>query len=420
MQVSPHMKEWLAKYGPLAAFAAAIPGVVYLAVQPGPADRFRSLLKADRPGAAALRSQDGPPGPEGSARVAHMPTPEFVKGIYVSSATAGHKGRFGELVDLVDRTELNAMVIDIKDDRGAIAFAPVTPWLQPYASEKPELGSLAEFTRPLREKDVYLIARLFVFKDPWLVQKRPEFAVKRAGGGVWRDRRGTPWIDPAVREVWQYNAAIAREAFASGFDEVQLDYIRFLSDGDMKAAVYPVYDGKVPKAEVMRSFFAYMDAELREKNGIPISGDLFGLTLWNHSTDLNIGQRLEHAARHFDFVSPMVYPSHYPSGFKGFTNPSDHPYEVVHDNLVKGEAVFEALRQEDLELRAKNPDLSLRIATVRPWLQDFDLGADYTPAMVKAQMKATEDGGGSGWLFWNARNVYTESAFAPIEKKSEE
>jgi hypothetical protein len=336
-----------------------------------------------------------------------------VRGIYVSSATAGTAKRFAQLTDLVDRTELNAMVIDVKDGRGALAFIPASAALAPFASENPELGALRDLTGPLHEKGIYLIARVFVFQDPWLVEKRPDLAVKRKSGGIWRDRRGTPWLDPASREVWKYNAAIARDAYAGGFDEVQFDYIRFLSDGDMSAAAYPAYDGKTAKADVIRSFFGYMDAEVREKSGIPISADLFGLTMWAHDSDLNIGQKLDSAARHFDYVSPMVYPSHYPSGFEGFANPADHPYEVVHDNLVKGDEVFAAIRKDDLALREKNPGLSLKIASVRPWLQDFDLGADYTPDMVRAQMKASVDGGASGWIFWNARNVYTESAFAP-------
>lgn len=415
MMQSPNLtriRDWLAKYGAFVAFAAAVPGIVYLSMQPGPADRFRPLFIAERPGEAALRADDGPPGPSAQEAVSHVPLPAFVKGIYVSASTAGTARRFGQLVDLVDRTELNAMVIDVKDGDGAISFVPSDATLAPYAASKPGLGKLGEFTKPLHDKGIYLIARVFVFQDPWLVEKRPDLAVKRLGGGVWRDRRGTPWLDPASREVWKYNAAIAREAYAGGFDEVQFDYIRFLSDGNMASAVYPAYDGKTPKADVIRSFFGYMDAELREKSGIPISADLFGLTMWAHDSDLNIGQRLDNAARHFDFISPMVYPSHYPAGFEGFANPADHPYEVVHDNLVKGQKVFDALRQEDLALREKNPALSLKVAGVRPWLQDFNLGADYTPDMVKAQMKASVDGGASGWIFWNARNVYTESAFA--------
>jgi hypothetical protein len=181
-----------------------------------------------------------------------------------------------------------------------------------------------------------------------------------------------------------------------------------------------VYDGKTPKSEVISSFFAYMDAELREKSGIPISADLFGLTMWQHDYDLNIGQRLEPAARHFDFISPMVYPSHYPAGFMGFPNPSTRPYEVIKEDMLRGQKVFDKLLAERAAALTLNPDADMKVATVRPWLQYFDLGAHYPADMVRAQMRATEEGGGTGWLFWNARNVYTESAYATVEKNGEQ
>ncbi|HTK05461.1 MAG TPA: putative glycoside hydrolase [Candidatus Eisenbacteria bacterium] len=413
------LNRLLARYGALAAFAAAIPAVAYLVVQPGPAERFRPLFMAERPGSAAVRADLGPAGPLGPTEAEHVTTPAFVKGIYVSADTAAAKRRFAQLVDLVDRTELNAMVIDVKDGRGALAFAPESEALKPFASERPQLGELRAFTGPLHEKGIYLIARVFVFQDPWLVSKKPEYAVQRLGGGVWRDRRGTPWMDPASRDVWKYNAAVAKEVYAAGFDEVQFDYIRFLSDGNLSTAVYPAYDRTTPKSEVIASFFGYMDAELREKHGIPISADLFGLTMDQHEYDLGIGQRLEPAARHFDFVSPMVYPSHYASGYQGFANPAAHPYEVARHSIMAGWPVLDALKAEDDALRERSPGLSLRIGTIRPWLQDFDLGAHYTAEMVRGQMKAAIEGKASGWLFWNAKNVYTEAAYAPAGEEGD-
>ena len=352
-----------------------------------------SFFSVEKPGEAALRANNGP----GSfyPRPSSNPTPAFVKGIYVSAAMAGDRKLFAELVDLVDTTELNTMVIDLKNGNGAIAFAPQSVKLQPYTETRPSFGSLETFTKPLHDKGIYLIGRLFVFQDPWYVEKHPEFAVRRSDQNIWRDRRGIPWLDPASRDVWKYNVAIAREA-------VMGDYVRFPTDGNLKSLSYPVYDGKKTKAEVMNSFFSYLDTELREKSGIKTSVDLFGLTMWQHNTDLNIGQKLDSGVRHFDFISPMVYPSHYPNGFEGFPNPATHPYEIVHDNMVRGQIVFDAVREENKS----------RVATARPWLQDFDLGAHYTPEMVQLQMKATVDGGGSGWLLWNARNVYTVSALA--------
>jgi hypothetical protein len=151
------------------------------------------------------------------------------------------------------------------------------------------------------------------------------------------------------------------------------------------------------------------------------SVDLFGLTMWQHDYDLNIGQRLVDALPHFDYISPMVYPSHYPSGFNGHANPAAVPYEVIYSNMMRGQELVERIEREDAERVTANPGLQpAKLATFRPWLQDFDLGAVYTADMVRGQFRATEEGGGSGWLVWNAANRYTESAFLPAEDDSSE
>jgi hypothetical protein len=349
----------------------------------------------------------------GPAATAHLATPKFVKGIYVTSSTVSSKRRFAELVDLVDRTELNTMVIDVKDSNGNLAFVTGSTQLKSHMEKKPALGDLPAFTAPLHEKGIYLIARIFVFQDPALVAARPELAVRNAAGGIWRNKNGVPWLDAASEEVWKYDAEVAKEAYDGGFDEVQFDYIRFPSDGSIHSIKYPVFDGSKPKAEVLRDFFAYLDTELRVKHGIPTSVDLFGLVMWAHASDLGIGQRLEYAIPHFSFISPMVYPSHYADGFDGFANPATEPYRVVYDNLVKGKEVFATIDAENERRKAAEPpEEEMRVASVRPWIQDFDLGAKYGADKVRAQMKASVDGGASGWLLWNARNVYTEAALS--------
>lgn len=392
------------RYGLVLVIIIAIPPTLYLGQEAVP-ELFRPMVFADRPQDSAVRAGLGP---EDARR--RIEIPEYVKGIYLTSATVGHARRFGELMDLVERTELNAMVIDVKNWRGELAFAPNDESLVPYAAERPEMVDLDAMTAMLKEKGIYLIARIFVFQDPSFAEKRPELAVQRVGGGLWRDWRGVLWLDPAAKGVWKYNVAVAKEVFNRGFDEVQFDYIRFPSDGPMSTIVYPSYDGETPKHEVMRQFFTYLDRELRVRNGIPTSVDLFGLTMWNFESDMGIGQRLVDAAPHFDFISPMVYPSHYPTGYLGYANPAAHPYEIIYSNMVKGVELIESIRDASAD-----PDT---IATVRPWLQDFDLGANYDRAKIIAQMDATAEGGGSGWIFWNARNVYTESAFAPAEDTS--
>ncbi len=368
-------------------------------------EKTRTTAEGARPEYAAVRAFIGPP---------DIPTflwrqpPEFVKGIYVTAATVSAKKRFAQLVDLVDRTELNAMVIDIKDDRGHLSFIPESDALKLSTASRPSLGTLREFTAPLRAKNIYLIARLFVFQDPVYVERHPEQAVQNKNGGVWADRKGIVWVDPASRDAWAYTVAIAKEAYAGGFDEIQFDYVRFPTDGAISSMAFPIWDEKTPKWQVMSDFFTYLDEQLHAVKGLATSVDLFGLTMWQHQYDLNIGQKLSIAAPRFDYISPMVYPSHYPKGFDGFENPADHPYDIIYKNLVKGKPALD-------ELRIADPHA--RIASFRPWLQDFDLGAKYTPEMVRAQMKASVDGGATGWILWNARNVYTEEALETEVKK---
>ncbi len=218
-------------------------------------------------------------------------------------------------------------------------------------------------------------------------------ALKRKDGGLWRDFKGLSWLDPASREVWDYNVEIAKEAARVGFDEINLDYIRFPSDGDTVNIVYPVWDYKTPKREVIRQFFEYFNQKVKPM-GVFISADLFGLTLTSTS-DLNIGQWLEDAALYFDYICPMVYPSHYPEGYEGYENPALYPYEVIYKALMIG--------RERLEI-ASVP------AKLRPWLQDFDLGAYYDAEMVNLEKRAVYEAGAYGWLLWNPRNVYTEEA----------
>ena len=181
------------------------------------------------------------------------------------------------------------------------------------------------------------------------------------------------------------------------FDEINLDYIRFPSDGNLKEIVYPFYNGSTPKHEIMKSFFQYVDKELKFYP-IYTSVDLFGMVLWRQD-GLGIGQRLEDAAPYFDFISPMVYPSHYPDGFDGYSNPADYPYEIVYTSLDKGK---ENIRSQSAKFRS--------------WLQDFDLGAQYTAEMIKKEIKATYDAGWKGWMLWNASNNYTVDALEESQK----
>ncbi len=315
--------------------------------------------------------------------------PVYSKGIYSTFWTAGSL-RIDELLDLIKRTELNTVVIDIKDVTGHIGFDTDNKLINEIGSEQISVKDIKSLVDKFHKEGVYVIARIAVFEDDFLPKKRPYLALKTKNGNLWRDFRGLTWLDPASKEVWDYNIALAKEAVKKGFDEINLDYIRFPSDGNISNIVYPFWDNKTSKQEVIRQFFEYFSQEIRPLAFI--SADLFGLTLTS-SHDLNIGQWLEDAALYFDYISPMVYPSHYPEGYEGFANPAFYPYEIIYKALTIGKERLDAISSP---------------AKLRPWLQDFDLGAVYTPEMIELQKQAVYDAGAYGWLLWNPRNVYTE------------
>lgn len=322
--------------------------------------------------------------------------PLLAKAAYVTFGTAGGS-RMNDIIDLIKRTELNAVVIDLKDYTGRVPFATNSEIIKKVGSEKIYIKNIKDLIYRLHQENIYTIARIAVFEDDYLPRKRTDLALKRTGGGIWEDNNGLAWLDPASREVWDYNLEIAKEAIKVGFDEINFDYIRFPSDGSTEGIVYPFWDGKTLKKEVLRQFFEYVNQRIRPL-GTPISADLFGLTTTS-TNDLGIGQWLEYAAPNFDYICPMVYPSHYPPTYLGFENPAEHPYEVIYDALKRG-------NERIASLSAQFPGKPM--AKLRPWLQDFNMGAIYDAHMIELQKKATYDSGSFGWFLWNPRNVYTE------------
>jgi hypothetical protein len=328
--------------------------------------------------------------------------PFAAKGVYVTFRTAGNS-RMDEITGLIKRTELNAVVIDLKDYTGRIPFDADNEIINKVGSEKIFIKDIKSLIKNLHKEGIYVIARIAVFEDNYLARERTDLALKRVGGGLWEDNNGLTWLDPASQEVWDYNLEIAKEAIRVDFDEINFDYIRFPSDGNTSSIIYPFWDGKTLKKEVIRQFFEYVHQRIKPL-GIPISADLFGLTLTS-TNDLGIGQWLEYAAPNFDYICPMVYPSHYPPTFLGFENPAAHPYEVIYDGLKKG-------NERIASMSASNPDVPM--AKLRPWLQDFNMGAIYDAHMIELQKQATYDAGGFGWLLWNPKNIYTEGGLEKI------
>ena len=341
------------------------------------------------PGPASQEAAPKPAAPAPTRR--ELLLKEEFRAVYITSWTAGIS-RFNVLLDMVTRSHLNAMVIDIKDSTGKVGFDSKVPLVAQTGAHERRIRDLDGILKQCRDKKVYTIARIAVFQDPNLAKARPDLAVSAGGKGVWKDRKGLAWVDPASKEVWDYNLAIAKEAAAKGFDEIQFDYVRFPTDGKLKTMSYPVYRRDVPKHEIIRRFFEYVDQQMKPVD-VLTSADIFGLTTMVED-DMNIGQRIEDVADYVDFVCPMVYPSHYPRMHLGLKNPAEHPYRVIYDACMRGMSRIKGKR-----------------AKMRPWLQDFKLGAVYDKKMVLDQIQAARDAGVSGFAMWNARNVYTDSAY---------
>lgn len=323
--------------------------------------------------------------------------PAEVKAIYATGWSAGSSLRVDYLKKVISETDANAIVIDLKDYAGAISYKTGDPKISIYGGEENRIGDIKKLVADLHANNIYVIGRITTFQDPVLAQKRPDIAVKDSKGNLWGDNKKLYWMDPSAKDAWDYNINLAKNAYNAGFDEINFDYVRFPSDGNLGAMVFPVTDLKATtKSAAIKSFFKYVREQLPGKT---ISADLFGLVTVNKD-DMGIGQVLENTFPYFDYIAPMVYPSHYASGFDGYKNPADYPYEVVNYSLVAAEKRLAAAKAKDPSIKAK----------IRPWLQDFSLGTVYDSEKVKAQITASKDAGSVGWMLWSPKNIYTKDA----------
>ena len=344
--------------------------------------------------------------------VTHVATPVPVKGIYMTSCVVGSKSLREGLKKIANETDVNSIVIDIKDFSGKISFETDNPKLKGAISERCLARDMKEFVGELHQAGIYVIGRITVFQDPYYTAIRPDLAIKKSSDheAVWKDFKGLSFIEAGAKDFWSYIAELSVESYKIGFDELNYDYIRFPSDGNMKDIYYPFSeetvkaDPELGMAKVLKSFFAFLSGEVRSKTKAKISADLFGMTTTNPD-DLNIGQLLEYTLPYFDYVSPMVYPSHYPKDFNGWLDPNKHPYGVVKYSMDK--AVVRVKLFNDTVA-------STSVDVLRPWLQDFNYGGTYGVPEVQAQMSATYDSGLDSWLLWSPSNRYTIKALGPI------
>lgn len=397
-----------------------------------------------------------------------------VKGIYVTGAMAGTSG-MDDLIALVDRTELNTMVIDVKNDDGRVVYEMDTPMVSEIGSSKKLVSDMPGLIQKCKEHDIYLIARIVAFKDPFLAENRTDLALHDESGNLFRDSSGLAWVNPYKEEVWKYLLEIAEEAVAIGFDEIQFDYIRFATDSGMKNVDFgPEAEGKSREA-VITEFVEYASERLHSQ-GIPVSADVYGIVIDSELDASLVGQNYYEMSKYLDYISPMVYPSHYGPGNLGLAVPDAQPYETIYRSMSASRRVLAGLEGPEEEVEAvSGNDIPLKTedvsgndvpqdaaaesvgvvsqetaavsgngavsagartelpdpkemepaeeirAQVRPWLQDFtatwvDGHITYGPEEIRAQIQAVYDAGYEEWILWNAANRYTEGGLLPEEE----
>ncbi len=321
------------------------------------------------------------------------PPPMPVRAIYVNAWAFGSQ-KYERLLQLVDGTEVNSLVIDVKADTGFLTYRSEVPTAREIgANSQQRARDVRRRLAMAQARGLHTIARIVVAKDPLLATRKPEWAIRHRDGGLWRDRGGHAWVDAFQDSVWIYAAQLAEEAVVMGFAEIQYDYVRFPDEPPSRRA--SAVFGARSQGESSRQGVAHGLGILAERTRalkVPFTIDVFGLTT-TATGDLGIGQVWEDLVQVADAVLPMVYPSHYNRGEYGFAHPNSEPYGVIH------RALTDATRRS---ARMGRPT-----AEIRPYLQAFTLGAPaYGPEHVRAQIRAGEDLGVTSWVLWNPRSVY--------------
>lgn len=328
-----------------------------------------------------------------------------VRGIYISGPMAGSTELFQNILDSAAGTEINTVVIDFKDDQGRITCPVDSPVASEIGACRPYVQDMKELIASLKERGLYVIARVVAFRDPWLAEKKPEWSLHLADGSLYRDRQGMAWVDPYRKEVWDYLVEVGTEAKEAGFDEVQFDYIRFSTEGTMRDVVFDeAVTGGRSKTDVITEFVKYAYENLASQ-GLFVSADVFGTIIGSDIDAQAVGQVYTEMAKHLDYICPMIYPSHYGPGNFGLEHPDTMPYETVLEALKKSQMVMDQAAEADGHVSSQ--------AIVRPWLQDFTasyLGeGNYIPYgynEVQRQIQAVKDAGYDEWMLWSAANRY--------------
>jgi hypothetical protein len=394
------MKRWVLVGVILAAVLAAL-AIPALAPDRRTADVSQEAASAD----------SHPPDPVASPDGAKLDQTGYIKGLYISYSALGSEKFREHVKQLLETTELNAIVMDFKGDRGYLTFPTHVAMAKEIGADRGvTLEDPSELMQWLKDHHIYTIARIVIFKDDLLARAHPELAVTDSyTGGIWKDGEGLAWADPNYHATWDYNVALAEEAADMGFNEVQFDYVRFPTDGSIKRATFALENTQEKRIAAITGLLKRAKDALTPRN-VRLSADVFGYTSWVDD-DLGIGQHIESIAPYLDVISPMVYPSTFSYGLPGespeFRNAIAYPYEIVNKSTARAIA----------RARAANPNIE-----IRPWIQDFqDYAFDeriYTPDEIRLQMDGARDAGGRGWLLWDPAVVYTSEALVSAKPVS--
>lgn len=324
------------------------------------------------------------------------------KGIYVSSAYAWKF--LDKAIALIDRTELNTIVIDIKSDSGYITYEMDYDVAKEIGATSNTLGDIKEFVKMCKDHGIYLIARIVALKDPILAEGKPELALKNQDGSVFRDNSGLAWVNPYKKEVWDYLLEVSKKTAEAGFDEINYDYIRFSTDKGMSSVDFGEEADEMTRIEVITNGIKRMCEELKPL-GVFVSCDVYGAIISSSVDAKIVGQSYRKMASYLDYICPMVYPSHYGDGYYKLDYPDLHPYELVMGAMEDSKKVLSTIPEDENK------------AIVRPWLQDFTASwlkhyQEYGPTQVLEQKNAVYESGYSQWLLWNAACNYSEAALS--------
>ena len=330
------------------------------------------------------------------------PETPVVRALYVNRWATQSRKRMAKLIATADETEINALVLDMKDEFG-LNYKSSNPEFAKNAGAATK-ANIAALLDSLKKHNIMSIARIVVFKDSVTARVNPAWTIRRPDGSIWRDHKGLAWVNPYHRELWDYNIGVAEELVKLGFDEIQFDYIRFPEPyASLPKQVFPG-ENKLSKPDAIAAFLKEAKERIN-KLGVRSTADIFGLVT-EVNGPLEVAQHWERISAHVDVMLPMVYPSHYPRGHHGMRSPNAEPYKVIHTAIVRA-------RQRDEKLGIKDAE------HVRPWLQAFSLGKPpYGAAELEAQKKAVYDAGYDGWVMWNPGSIY--DVYMPaLEKKLE-